>query len=90
MTTIRLSSKGQIVIPKLLREARNWRPGMILNIDALGQELRIRPSLETPLQSVEAGLGLLAKHPKRVLSKKQTEQKIAELISKQDKASRKK
>lgn len=66
MDTVRVSSKGQIVIPKALREACHIETGSELTIVAEGDELRLRPAarLFAPTAAA-AGLGLLAKPGRR-------------------------
>ena len=39
-----LSSKGQVVIPKELRDARKWQAGMALTVEEVPQGLLIRPA----------------------------------------------
>lgn len=45
MSTTHLSSKGQVIIPKAVRESRHWRPGQVLEIVETpeGVLLRSRP-----------------------------------------------
>lgn len=43
METTRLSSKGQVVLPKALREARNWLPGTEFRIEAHEDGVVLRP-----------------------------------------------
>jgi AbrB family looped-hinge helix DNA binding protein len=38
-----VSSKGQVVIPKRLRDARNWPAGTTLEVEELPQGLLLRP-----------------------------------------------
>ena len=44
METSRISTKGQIVVPKALREARAWGPGTKLQFEAVPEGLLIRPA----------------------------------------------
>lgn len=44
MTATTLSTKGQIVIPKALREARGWHAGMSLTIEETPAGLLLRPT----------------------------------------------
>lgn len=44
METVKVSSKGQIVIPKELREAHHITPGMELVVSTVGDEIRLRPA----------------------------------------------
>ncbi len=39
-----LSTKGQVVIPKALREARGWHAGMSLIVEEAPQGLLLRPA----------------------------------------------
>lgn len=43
METTRLSSKGQVVLPKALREARNWPPGTEFRVEAFEDGVVLRP-----------------------------------------------
>lgn len=49
MTDTLLSTKGQIVIPKALREARGWHAGMSLTVEEVPQGLLLRPAQAKPL-----------------------------------------
>jgi AbrB family looped-hinge helix DNA binding protein len=42
MLSTTLSSKGQVVIPKELRDAQRWQPGMSLVVEQCAQGLLIR------------------------------------------------
>jgi len=44
MATVKVSSKGQIVIPKELREAQRVTPGMEFVVSTVGDEIRLRPA----------------------------------------------
>lgn len=44
MSATTLSTRGQVVIPKELREARKWLPGMALEVEEWPQGLLIRPA----------------------------------------------
>lgn len=62
METVRVSSKGQIVIPKSLRTALHIETGSELSIFAAGGEIHLRQAERPfPRTDVAAGLGLLAK-----------------------------
>jgi AbrB family looped-hinge helix DNA binding protein len=41
--TIKLSSRGQVVIPKLLRTAHRWKPGTEFEVEERGEEVVLRP-----------------------------------------------
>jgi len=62
METVRVSSKGQIVIPKSLRAAFHIETGSELAIFAEGDEIHMRQSEQRFVRTeVAAGVGLLAK-----------------------------
>ena len=44
MATVKVSSKGQIVIPKEMREAHRITPGMEFVVSTVGDEIRLRPA----------------------------------------------
>jgi AbrB family looped-hinge helix DNA binding protein len=55
MVRTRLSSKGQVIIPKALRDAYNWRPGQEFVVIDTGDGLMLkvsRPFKETRLEDV--------------------------------------
>ena len=43
METTRLSSKGQVIVPKSMREAHGWRSGQEFEIVDLGNSIVLRP-----------------------------------------------
>jgi AbrB family looped-hinge helix DNA binding protein len=43
METTRLSEKGQIVIPKRIRAANKWEPGMEFSVEDLGDSIALKP-----------------------------------------------
>jgi len=66
METVRVSSKGQIVIPKELRTAFHIEAGSELAIFAEGDEIHLRQAEQRfPRSEVAAGLGLLAKRGRK-------------------------
>ncbi|HET7054997.1 MAG TPA: AbrB/MazE/SpoVT family DNA-binding domain-containing protein [Thermomicrobiales bacterium] len=68
METTRLSSKGQVIIPKAVREARGWEPGTELVVEehADGVLLRSRPAFAAT--RIDDVAGCLKRHgpPKSV------------------------
>ena len=43
MPITKLSSKGQVLIPKAVRVALNWRAGMAFDLQAQGDHVTIQP-----------------------------------------------
>jgi len=43
METTKLSSKGQVIIPKALRSAHHWEPGLELMVIDTGNGLLLKP-----------------------------------------------
>ncbi len=62
MTTSRLSSKGQVIIPKPIRDAQGLEPGMDLEFEDHGDHIVIRPIAEAPPTTVDDVLGILPWH----------------------------
>ena len=43
METTRLSNKGQIVIPKQVRSAHGWEPGLEFIVEDTGDGIKLKP-----------------------------------------------
>jgi AbrB family looped-hinge helix DNA binding protein len=59
MEITKLSSKGQLVLPKRLREAHNWQPGTKFLIEEGSDGLLLRPLLPFPPTRLEDVVGCL-------------------------------
>ena len=59
METTRLSSKGQIVLPKSVREARSWKPGTEFAVDETSDGILLRPLRPFPPTSIAEVYGCL-------------------------------
>lgn len=59
MDTTRLSTKGQIVLPKSIRVSRDWRPGTAFTIEETGDGVLLRPAARFPSSSLEEVAGCL-------------------------------
>ncbi|MCP5410518.1 MAG: AbrB/MazE/SpoVT family DNA-binding domain-containing protein [Chromatiaceae bacterium] len=59
MSTVRLSSKGQIVIPKPIRDRRRWREGQILEVIETEQGLVLQEGKRFPESRLEDLAGCL-------------------------------
>ena len=64
-----MSAKGQVVIPKVLRDARGWEPGTELVVEAAGDGVTLRAAVAS---RGEAAAGLLGctgyRGPRRTLA----------------------
>lgn len=54
METVKLSSKGQFIIPKTIRDRHNWETGTEFIIIDRGEELVIKPSRVFPVTELES------------------------------------
>ena len=88
MASVKLSTKGQIVIPKEIREAKEWSPGTEFEVILTEAGVLLSPLAPLPPTRVRDGLGLLAKKGRRRLSREETERRIGELILREDRGSR--
>lgn len=59
MDTTKLSSKGQVVIPKALRDALRWEPGLELIWTATEGGLALKASTPFPPTELPAVAGML-------------------------------
>ncbi len=55
MIKTKVSSKGQVVIPKEVRDKLGIKPGTILNVSVEGKRIVLEPALEPPNIFVELG-----------------------------------
>ena len=56
---IKLSSKGQIVIPKAIRAAHQWEAGQKLELIDTGDGILLRPEKPFPQTSIESVASIL-------------------------------
>ena len=76
METTRLSSKGQIVLPKSVREARSWEPGTEFAVDETSEGILLRPLRPFPPTKIADVFGYL-KYQGRAKTLRQMEKAIA-------------
>jgi AbrB family looped-hinge helix DNA binding protein len=77
METTRLSNKGQIVIPKRVRAAHGWKPGLEFVVEDTGDGIKLKPMTPYAETSAEELLGCVGYNgPKKSL--KEMEAAIAE------------
>ena len=59
METTRLSTKGQIILPKNLRTSRAWGPGTEFTIEERGDGILLRPAGRFPGADLDEVAGCL-------------------------------
>jgi AbrB family looped-hinge helix DNA binding protein len=59
MATTRLSSKGQVVIPKEVRDRHGWQPGTEFEVEDRGDVVVLRPAKPFPRTTFEEVRGCL-------------------------------
>jgi AbrB family looped-hinge helix DNA binding protein len=65
----RLSSKGQIVLPKLVRDKRGWGAGTTLEVEEVPEGVLLRSAAWPPVASVEDLIGCTGyRGPRRSLA----------------------
>lgn len=73
MDTVTLSSKGQLVIPRALREHAQLEPGSRLSVRYVDGEIRLRPLAQpAPTATQDQVAGCLARPGRKVLSEART------------------
>jgi AbrB family looped-hinge helix DNA binding protein len=60
--TSRLSTKGQLIIPKEIRDRHGWTPGIELVLEDRGDCLVLRPVAEYPPVSLDDLVGCAGYH----------------------------
>ena len=88
METVKVSSKGQIVIPKAMREAGRIQSGTELTISAVADGLFLAPARKIAPTKVSDGLGLLSKSGRRKMADTEEKQRIREMLKLRDEATK--
>lgn len=59
---VKLSSKGQLVIPKKIRKALNLQPGTEFDVEMVGRQIILQPIVDkkTALEAIDALYGMFA------------------------------
>jgi AbrB family looped-hinge helix DNA binding protein len=60
METTRLSTKGQIILPKGIRVSRAWKPGTEFTVEESGDGVLLRPAAGFPATRLEDVAGCLS------------------------------
>lgn len=62
METTLLSSKGQVIIPKAIRDHYHWQPGIKLVVEETQAGVLLKPANMFPPTEVQSGLGCSGYH----------------------------
>lgn len=57
--TTTVSTKGQVILPKAVRENRNWRPGSKLIVEETAEGVLLKPAPLFPPTRLEDVVGML-------------------------------
>lgn len=57
MATTRLSSKGQVILPKSIRSAHRWEPGVEFTVEDTANGVLLRPVKPFPQTRLEDVIG---------------------------------
>jgi AbrB family looped-hinge helix DNA binding protein len=66
METTRLSTKGQIILPKAIRVSRAWRPGTEFTVEQTAEGILLRPVARFRSTSLDEVVGCLRSKRKAV------------------------
>jgi len=59
METTRLSTKGQIILPKRIRTSRAWGPGVEFTVEEIEEGILLRPTGRFPKADLDEVAGCL-------------------------------
>ncbi|MGD0577418.1 MAG: AbrB/MazE/SpoVT family DNA-binding domain-containing protein [Bryobacteraceae bacterium] len=59
METTRLSTRGQILLPKRIRDSRGWGPGTEFTLEESGEGILLRPAARFPQTNIDEVAGCL-------------------------------
>ena len=59
METTRLSTKGQLILPKAIRESRAWGPGTEFSVEVTDNGILLRPVKPFPRTTIDQVAGCL-------------------------------
>lgn len=88
METVKLSTKGQLVIPKKIRKAHHLAAGTEFMVSFVGDEIRLTPLPMFPRTTVADAAGLLAKRGRKGRSEEKTRASINKALKARDTATR--
>jgi AbrB family looped-hinge helix DNA binding protein len=74
MESTKLSTKGQVIIPKAFRTAHRWAPGLELALTDTGDGLLLRPKSPFALTRIENVAGMVKS---KVAPKNESQMRVA-------------
>jgi AbrB family looped-hinge helix DNA binding protein len=80
METTRLSTKGQIVLPKNLRASRAWGPGTEFTVEETYEGILLRPAKPFPPTELADVVGCLRSKKRKSLAPAQIQAAIAKEV----------
>ena len=81
MPAVKISSKGQVVIPVEIREKLGNKPGKMVNLSLDGEKVVITPHPEDPIKALRGSLKGKPSLTKALLEERKEERKREEQIS---------
>lgn len=88
METVKLSTKGQLVIPREIRKTHHLAVGTEFVVSFVGDEIRLTPLPMFARTTVAAAAGLLAKRGQKGIREAKTRASISKTIKARDTATR--
>ena len=88
METVKLSTKGQLVIPKEIRKAHHLAVGTEFVVSFVGNEIHLTPLPMFPRTTVAGTAGLLSKRGQQSGSEEKTRARIGKTLKARDLATR--
>jgi AbrB family looped-hinge helix DNA binding protein len=86
--TVKLSTKGQLVIPKEIRKTHHLAVGTEFAVSFVGAEIRLTPLPMFPRTTVADAAGLLAKRGRKSVTEAKTRARIGKTLKARDTATR--
>lgn len=80
MEKTRLSTKGQIILPKAIRTARAWGPGTEFTIEETKEGILLRPAKPFPPTTIDEVFGCLKTNRKKPVTLAELDAAIVEEV----------
>ena len=76
--TTTISTKGQVILPKEVRESRNWGPGTRLEVEQTPDGVLLRRAALFPPTRIEDVVGMLKRPGQRALTIEEMDEAVLE------------